>query len=441
MYSEAEVRAKMDTLEWEIAKACINGVDMVPDDSDLPHIMECAKQIFELSQGRNEVRFDRQGRPSIMVNFFNSREARLDYLSGGGSYFSDSEYGAENSSYAYNIHPAFIVDGNPVNVRRIGKYLDIRYDGKNYHQSLPGFDPACGTGGVTMSYSGLASACDAINSGIKREDGDAVENMTIADYGYLGLLSVRKGFCARGNDSQGLSGQVTSEHGVPAAGYSNYRYYNKFVLTKTGSGPDSWRHDGSPFGVSDVRGNTGCLVHGFQMLEGRLLYVPNNDLCSKASASGLASELAETSSAYKALKSDGTWLEQTTTEESMFYDYKEDMTDVTSGSHAFEIATSLTHQQTSSDPYGGISLSSLAARDGVTIPLYMRLMLNAPLLTGNPTGYAYMRNAASMRRVSFRGGIWSYGVGGAGFGSSNGYNWGFGAWSNDYGGGRVASYC
>ena len=319
-------------------------------------------------------------------------------------------------------------------------HLDIRYKGKNYHQSLPGFDPACGTGGVTMSYSGLASACDAINSGTKREDGDAVENMTIADYGYLGLLSVRKGFCARGNDSQGLSGQVTSEHGVPAAGYSNYRYRNKFVLTKTGSGPDSWRHDGSPFGVSDVRGNTGCFVHGFQMLEGRLLYVPNNDLCSKASASGLASELAETSSAYKALKSDGTWLEQTTTEESMLYDYAQDMSSVTSGQHSFVIATSLVNQQVNNDPYGGIPLSSLAARDGVTIPLYMRLMLNAPLLTGNPTGYAYMRNAASMRRVSIRGGGWGDGVGGAGFGFSYGH-WGFGTWSGDYGGGRVASYC
>lgn len=436
MYNKAEIRAKMDALEWEISKACIRGADMVPDDSDLPHIKECAKQIFDLSYGRNEVRFDRQGRPSIMVNFPNSKEAMLSYLSGGGVYFSDSEHSSKNASYKYNIHPAFIVDGWPINVRRIGKYLDIRYNGKNYHQSLPGFDPACGTGGVTMSYSGLASACDAINAGTKREDGDAVQNITIADFGYLGLLSARKGFCARGNDNRCYSSSVPSEHGAPA----KYLYEGRFVNTKTGSGPDSWRHDGSCFGVDDLRGNTGELVHGYQIYAGRLLYVPNNDLCAKAADCGMAAELAETSSAYKALKSDGTWLDQTTTEECMVYDYKEDMTNVTIGEHAFEIATSITHRQANDNPYGGILLSSLTARDGVTIPLYMRLMLHAPLLTGTPSGGAYMRNAAGSRRVSFRGGHWNYGSS-AGFGCSSGSGWSFGGADDSTGGGRVASYC
>lgn len=436
MYNKAEIRAKMDALEWEISKACIRGADMVPDDSDLPHIEECAKQIFDLSYGRNEVRFDRQGRPSIMVNFPNSKEAMLSYLSGGGVYFSDSEHSSKDASYKYNIHPAFIVDNQPINVRRIGKYLDIRYNGKNYHQSLPGFDPACGTGGVTMSYSGLASACDAINAGTKREDGDAVQNITIADFGYLGLLSVRKGFCARGNDNRCYSNSVSSESGAPA----KYLFEGKFVNTKTGSGPDSWRHDGSCFGVDDIRGNTGELVHGFQLYGGRLLYVPNNDLCSKAAGCGMTAELAEASSAYKALKSDGSWLEQTTTEESIFFDYAQDMSSVTSGQFSFVIATSLINQQVNNDPYGGIPLSSLAARDGVTIPLYMRLMLNAPLLTGTPSGYAFMRNMASARRVSFRGGDWSGGSS-AGFGCSIGSNWSFGDTGGNAGGGRVASYC
>ena len=154
----------------------------------------------------------------------------------------------------------------------------------------------------------------------------------------------------------------------------------------------------------------------------------------------MTAELAEASSAYKALKSDGSWLEQTTTEESMLYDYAQDMSSVTSGQHSFVIATSLVNQQVNNDPYGGIPLSSLAARDGVTIPLYMRLMLNAPLLTGTPSGYAYMRNMAWARRVAVRGGYWIHGSG-AGFGFSSGFSWSFGDAGGDAGGGRVASYC
>lgn len=42
------------------------------------------------------------------------------------------------------------------------------------------------------------------------------------------------------------------------------------------------------------------------------------------------------------------------------------------------------------------------------------------------------------RRVSIRGGNWNNGVSGAGFGYSNGNNWGFGTWNNNNGGGRVA---
>lgn len=434
MYTRKQMREKMDRLEMEVAFAALRGNDLVPNDYDLPRIEEAAKQIYDLSHGRNEVRFDRLGRPNIMVNIPNGDEARLGYLSAGGTIFSDSDWGSRDSAtYKRNVHPAFVVNGEVVNGLRIGKYPAVRHNGKNYLVSLPGLDPACGTGGFNCSYNGIIGECDRVNAGTARDDGDYMHSLSTAEFGFLGVLAARKGFECRGNDAYGASNRVSSEHGAPA----KYLYQGLFVNTKTGSGPDSWRHDGSCFGIADLRGNVGVLTLGYQTLGGRLLYIPDNDVAGFAASLQMQEKLSEASDAYKALKSDGTWLEQTTTEESMFYDYKEDMTDVTSGSHAFEIATSLTHQQTSSDPYGGISLSSLVARDGVTIPLFMRLVLDAPLLKGTPQGAHYMNNSVNVRRVASRGGYWD---GGSSAGFSYASGWGFGNAISNNGGARPASF-
>lgn len=434
MYTRKQMREKMDRLEMEVAFAALRGNDLVPNDDDLPRIEEAAKQIYDLSHGRNEVRFDRLGRPNIMYNIPISQEARLDYLSGGGTYFSDTEYGeASGATFKYNLHPAWIVNGEAINGLRIGKYNAVRVNGKNYFVSLPGLDPACGTGGFSCSYDGIAAQCDVVNAGTQRDDGDFVHGLTASEFAYLGLLSVRKGFCCRGNDSGSKSYRVPSEKGAPA----KYNYNGNFINTKTGTGPDSWRHDGSCFGISDLRGNTGIITLGWQTLAGRLLYIPNNDVAGYAASLTMKTKLQSSSDVYKALKTDGTWLDQTTAEASMMYDYTVDPGE--SGSKGFCIATSLLHQQTNDNVYGSQALADLRARDSVTIPLYMRLLLDAPLLSGTPQGTHYMSNSVNVRRVAYRGGYWgdSYG---AGFGCAGGFNWGFGSTYGGGGGARPASY-
>lgn len=423
MYSTEQIWDRMKFLEYEITKCCLRGTAMVPQDEDLPYIRSLALEIFDLSKGRNEVRFDRLGRPSIFVNFFCDEKSRLTYLSNNNTLFSTSGLFTSDAKIA-DIASAFIVSNKAIRGFRLGKYTDVRVGDMNYHLSLYGLDPAYSTGGHTQSYSGIAAECDRINAGAYAE-GDAVHNITKAEFSFLGLLAAREGFQCRGADYYGKSYLVQSEQGDPCG----YKYDGRYIHVKTGSGALAWHHDGSPFGVWGLRGPTFMIQHGYQLDCGELLFVPNND-----AATMTAAQLAETSDEYKALLEDGTFVARGGTGATMKYDYITDPP--ASGSAGFEICTSLLHQQPTDNPYGVQALATMAARAGVTIPLYMRLMLMAPLLTGTPSGTAYMRNSQGVRRISGGGAYWSAASAG-GFGCSDG-GWTFGGASDD-GSGRVAS--
>lgn len=424
MYSTDQMWERMKFLEYEITKCCLRGTDMVPQAEDLPYIRSLALEIFNLSNGLNEVRFDRLGRPSIMVNIFCDEKARLAYLSNSNTFFNVSGIFTADAKVA-DIAPAFIVNNQAIRGFRLGKYTDVRVEGKNYHLSLYGLDPAYSGGGHTQSYSGIASECDRINAGGYAE-GDTVHNITKAEFSYLGLLAVREGFQVRGADYYGKSGAVQSEQGDPCG----YKYNGQYIHVKTGSGVLAWYHNGSPFGVWGLRGPTFMIQHGYQLDSGELLFIPNND-----AATMTAAQLAETSDNYKALQEDGSFVTRGGDSATMKYDYIN--TPPETGSAGFQICTTITNRQPTDAPYGGQSLASMTAREGVTIPLYMRLMLMAPLLTGTPSGVGYMRNTQGARRISSGGAYWLTGSSG-GFGYSYGDLWGFGV-AGIGGSGRVAS--
>ena len=83
MYSTKELRDRVDWLELQITNAALRGTDLVPKDEDLA-LIECyARELYDLSDGKNEVVFDRLGRPNIVVNIWCDEKAALSYLSGG----------------------------------------------------------------------------------------------------------------------------------------------------------------------------------------------------------------------------------------------------------------------------------------------------------------------------------------------------------------------
>lgn len=424
MLSTEKIRSMLDRMELEVTKICLAGSGMVPREKDLSALDALAREIFDISGGRNEVRFNKKGQPSIMVNFPCDEKARLDYLSGNGTYFTVPSFG---SGVAHrNIHPAFIINDAPIKGFRLGKYKDVRVGSTNYHLSLFGLPPAWGSGGVTESYNGLASACDTINAGTELPEGDRVGNITYAIFRLLAQLSVTEGFHMRGADYYGYAHNATAEKGTPCG----YNYNGQYIHVLNGLGPNSWRHDGTPFGVYGIIGCTREICHGFELDAGKILIIPNNNALRATAA-----ELGESSASFKAIKNDGSLVDRSTAEDVFYYDYTEDPG--SSGSKSFKLTTGLSHQQTNGNPYGAMSLSGLTAAEGITVPMIMRLMGFFPLLTGTPRGNVYMRNTAGLKTCAWAGSHWNYESDG-GFSSLHAHGTYFGN-ANFYGSGRVAS--
>ena len=398
-FSTQELDKKRRNLEMMITEACLRGSDLVPTAEDKVMIQLWGEELFRMSEGKNQVLFDKAGRVHIMVNFYADSKARLDYLSQSNTLFNSGDAGLSS------VHPAFIVNNAPIRGFRLDKYQWPRVNGKNYCASLYGLPPAYSGGGITMSYDGMHSGVDAVNGAATDPDGIKMHVQTRAEFSYLALLSAVKAFQCRGNTSSGKAHDKTSEAGAPCG----YMYNGKPIHTATGTGPLTWYSDGTPWGVADLVGNVTEWASGYKMNEGEMYFMPNND-----AADTVASEHAIGGSKWKALLSDGSFVAPGT-DLTMKYDYTADPG--TSGEKTFELTDTLRFKQTVEDPYGSVTLASLTAHEGLTIPTYLRLMMLFPLLTGTPKGRAYMCNYTV--RASHVGGSWSY-ASYAGFGCSDG---------------------
>ena len=398
-FSTQELDKKRRNLEMMITEACLRGSDLVPTAEDKVMIQLWGEELFRMSEGKNQVLFDKAGRVHIMVNFYADSKARLDYLSQSNTLFNSGDAGLSS------VHPAFIVNNAPIRGFRLDKYQWPRVNGKNYCASLYGLPPAWSSGGATMSYDGMHSAVDTVNGAATDPDGIKMHVQTRAEFSYLALLSAVKAFQCRGNTSSGKAHDKTSEAGTPCG----YMYNGKPIHTATGTGPITWYSDGTPWGVADLVGNVTEWASGYKMNEGEMYFMPNND-----AADTVASEHAIGGSKWKGLLSDGSFVAPGT-DLTMKYDYTADPG--TSGEKTFELTDTLRFKQTVEDPYGAVTLASLTAHEGLTVPTYLRLMMLFPLLTGTPKGRAYMRNYTV--RASRVGGGWVSGSG-AGFGYSYG---------------------
>ena len=400
-FSTQELDKKRRNLEMMITEACLRGSDLVPTAEDKVMIQLWGEELFRMSEGKNQVLFDKAGRVHIMVNFYADSKARLDYLSQSNTLFNSGDAGLSS------VHPAFIVNNAPIRGFRLDKYQWPRVNGKNYCASLYGLPPAWSSGGATMSYDGMHSAVDTVNGAATDPDGIKMHVQTRAEFSYLALLSAVKAFQCRGNTSSGKAHDKTSEAGTPCG----YMYNGKPIHTATGTGPITWYSDGTPWGVADLVGNVTEWASGYKMNEGEMYFMPNND-----AADTVASEHAIGGSKWKGLLSDGSFVAPGT-DLTMKYDYTADPG--TSGEKTFELTDTLRFKQTVEDPYGAVTLASLTAHEGLTVPTYLRLMMLFPLLTGTPKGRAYMRNYTV--RASRVGGYWDRSSS-AGFGYSYGSN-------------------
>lgn len=448
-----EERAKrIAHIENQISACAIRGTDLVPNSGDMTKLVALGRELFDITNGRNELLFDRKGRPNIVVNFPCDKTARLEWLSNSNEFFiAPSSWGSltDGSSKrgVLSVHPAFLLEPlNRSNNTRgavsvmagfsLGKYQDVRMNNKNYHVSLRGFAPARESGGFSVSYSGLASEIDSINAGTVMPEAPVVGNISLAIFAYLALRSLKEGFQPRGNTQYGQSDKKTTEKGDNCGSIENGRVLH----TKGGSGPLFWSHDGTPEGVYDLVGNVWEILHGYFLYGGELQFVPYNNAIDST-----ATLLAQGSSDFYAMNENGNFVAKGSSG-TLKYDFKEDFSQTAdTGSDVnkpYEVCKTITHtNRENTHMYGYVgNLNDITARESDLtngIPTALKILTMGALDGRNPVGYHSARwYSETLVRIAVAGGSYNDGSS-AGLFASYGSYWS--AYSaSGHGGARVA---
>ena len=181
------------------------------------------------TEHNNVVIFDDRGIPSIMCRFERPKDA------------------AETPAM-------FKIGEHTADAIYISKYPNVIIGGRAY--SLPMLDPA-----VNVDFETAVSACIA--------KGEGWHLMTAVEWEYLLNQSREKNTMPHGNTDYGTDYYHKEEKAdCSGCGYGR---------SKTGSGPATWNHDNTIYGVSDLNGNVWEWLAGVRLLNGAIEHIPNND--------------------------------------------------------------------------------------------------------------------------------------------------------------------
>ena len=256
------------------------------------------------------VKYSSDGTPNFFYPIYKCKSSDLD------------------SSLPNHTHPAFIVNGQEISRRLIAVFKGSSIVSGGPIHSLPNMAPAVNAG------------ADALLSRIK-ETGDNFGPKTVADSGLLLLLARKNGWVPKGNNNYGAdyrdgtkwaTGQSISvgntrvfqgveytalvAHttalenkpdvsplywkrgkrvgGIMVPSYITTTDYNG-LLTYTGSGPSSWRLDGTPSGIDGLCSDCFDQDYGYRIVDNELQILADNN------AADPTADLSATSSAWKAI--------------------------------------------------------------------------------------------------------------------------------------------
>lgn len=220
-------------------------------------------QVERESEGRQTVLYTEKGQPSYMnvIPLMTN-----DSLGVGGS----------------DPHCAFIVSGRECKEFFYGSYPGVVRGGELL--SLPDVAP-----GDEMNFECANHAA--------RSCGPGWHLSTNAERAALMLWCRRQGVLVQGNTDAGRSIAVASEQGCRVDGGSLGDAQGN-PATLTGSGPLSWRHDHTRWGIADLCGNLWEWQAGLRLVDGEIQIIQDND--------AVHADLSRASAAWSALRlSDG----------------------------------------------------------------------------------------------------------------------------------------
>ncbi|WP_300760094.1 hypothetical protein [Janthinobacterium sp.] len=176
-------------------------------------------------------------------------------------------------------HEMFIVGGIAKSEYFVGTYQGRIVNGEML--SLPGVAPS-----ASMNHDQVVSYARACGVGH--------HVMTNAAFAGIALWCRANGYQPRGNSSYGKSSDSPWETARRIDGAAPGRIEGT-PRTLTGSGPASWRHDGTPSGISDLNGNVWEWTPGMRLIGGEIQIIAGNN------AALPSIDLSATSSEWKAI--------------------------------------------------------------------------------------------------------------------------------------------
>lgn len=322
-----------------------------------------AAAVNEISGGKNVVLLDDLGIPSVYVPINKLKNSELV------------------SGLSENIHPAFSVAVNGAQVEKerffYSKYQNVVINGRAY--SLAHRDPK-----VHVTWDQAREACEAKGAGFHLG--------TMAEWAAIALWTRKNGTMPHGNNNYGRDVNAVHEKGQVSYKYTDSgKEYNG--RTFTGSGPATWGHDHTIFGIQDLNGNVWEWVGGMRLKEGEIQIIPYNN-----AALGAECDQSATSTLWKAIKNDGSIVEPGTAA-TLKYDFV---------SSKIQLTTGIT---VAADAGRSCEYKDMTLASGLTAPELAKVLLIYPDTPAGDYGgdYHYMNNSGE--RLPRCGGGWSDGSG------------------------------